>query len=329
MIDHLAPARVAPDEVATHVRDGADPDGEDGEIEVVADAQAPRGNAALVPVRLEVPALVAEAIPVHELMIVGARWPCRHPLDRHERLVGLAVADLRLHVEIERLDVRRVRGSGSRHPGDSYVPKPMEECEAHPAPPQHLVQRGEYDVSHAAAHLPEYGAAVGEERAEESSQGDPRRNPWALEVSIFVREAESVQPAQVSRVDGTRGGAVQEEPLATVVVVDRVEAARIIHEPEANLSPHGRERQVDDLPDPPQLGIVLESALEEPPRVRDGGVQEPHEDGARIVGERGDHDLEQCEALRDPGERGELAVMDERRQRLGRRFRHPRHARSR
>ena len=73
------------------------------------------------------------------------------------------------------------------------------------------------------------------------------------------------------------GGAVQAQPLAAVVVVDGVEAARVGDQAEADDAAHGGEREVDDLPQPAGLVVPGVSALQLVRTAAVNGVEQPQE----------------------------------------------------
>src|SRR5262249_21669817 len=75
--DHLPPAGIARDDRPAHVRDGAHPDAEDDEVEVLPDPERPRGGAPRIPVALEPPPLGPDALALLELRVVGRRRPAR------------------------------------------------------------------------------------------------------------------------------------------------------------------------------------------------------------------------------------------------------------
>ena len=173
---------------------------------------------------------------------------------------------LGLHGEVQGVDVRPLALGTVGH---ADVLEPVKELEAHPAPGEHLPERREYHVAHSRLHLPEEGPPVGEERPEVPAQRGAGGDPRAAHVAVLVGEREVIEGTDLGAVDGPFRGAIEPQPLATVEVVDGIEAARVRHELETKRSAYHRERQVDDLPEAPELVVSRNQRLElrrEPPR---------------------------------------------------------------
>ncbi len=134
----------------------------------------------------------------------------------------------------------------------------MEELEAHPALLEDLVQRREDDVPHARVHAPEERAAVREEHAHRAAHRDAGGQPGLRRVPVLEGEDEVVDPVHEARVERLLGRPVHGEPLAPVVLVDRVEAARVEREAVHRRATQDRQDDVDDLPDPSQLAVLLD-----------------------------------------------------------------------
>ena len=298
------PAGVAGDDLLADVGDGTEADAEDDDVEVVADAGGPRSDPPPVPVRLEAAALAREPLAIDELRPVGRRWPAREPADVGQRPVR-AVAQLGLHVEVERLDVGRLAAA------ETHVLEPVEELEAHAPAREDLVEGCEHDVAHAGLHAPEEGAAVGEEGARHAAERLTRGDARPRRVAVLVGEAEVVEPAKVARVERRVGRAVHPQPFATVVVVDRVEAARVGEEMVPDDAAQRGERQVGDRPQAAEREVALGARLDLAPGVGGEGVQEAEHEVLRVAGERPDHRLEERDPLDQRGQRRDLAVAEE------------------
>src|SRR5262249_20375092 len=102
---HLAPARIALDELPTDGPDGADADGQHDDVEVARDGEDLAAGLPAVPVGLEAAPFALEAGAVGELGPVGLRRPAGEPAHVDEGPVRLAVAGPRLDAEGQRLDV--------------------------------------------------------------------------------------------------------------------------------------------------------------------------------------------------------------------------------
>ncbi len=136
---------------------------------------------------------------------------------------------------------------------ESQVLQPVEELEPHAAPPQHLVERREHDVAHPGSHLPEESAAVGEEGADRAAQRLPRGDPRPSDVAVLVGEGEIVERAHERARDRALRGAVQQQPLAAIVVVDGVEPARVGQQPEPDRRHAARPARGRRSPTAPRL----------------------------------------------------------------------------
>src|SRR5205814_1679140 len=124
-----------------------------------------------------------------------------------------------------------------------------------------LVEGREHDVAHARLHAPEERAAVGEERARHAAERLTRGDARPRRVAVLVGEAEVVEPAKVARVERRVGRAVHPQPFATVVVVDRVEAARVGEEMVPDDAAQRGERQVGDRPQAAEREVALGARL--------------------------------------------------------------------
>ena len=243
-------------------------------------------------------------MPIDELQPVRRRRPAGEPADVDERTV-LGAVHVGLHVELERLDVGRLAGP------QADVLEAVEEREADAAPAQHLVEGRENDVAHTRLHAPEERAAVGEERAHHAAERLARRDARARGIAVLVGEAEVVEAAQVAGVHRLLRGAVHEQPLAAVVVLDRVEAARVGRQVEADDAAQGRERQVDDRPQAPELDVLRRARVDLLARVGGERVEHPQDEVLGVARQRAEHRLEQRDRLGERGERGHLAVAEE------------------
>ena len=178
VLDHLAPARIARDELAADVRDRAESDAEHDEVEVLRRRAASSvRDPTLVPVRLEVDACRCQTLAVDELAPVGlgtastAGRARRRAAGTRRRPTTSACTS-----NSSASTCGCSPGPAPSRFGEPDVLEPVEELEAHAAALQHLVERREDDVAHAGAHLPEERAAVGEERAQRcrAAPGRPR-----------------------------------------------------------------------------------------------------------------------------------------------------------
>ncbi len=204
VLDHRSPPLVTLEDLAADVRDRADSDAEDDEVEVAGDAQAPGADLAAVPVRFEVPLLGLQGRAVPQLLPARLRRPAGQAVDVDQRVVAAgALLDPCLDVELERFDVGLLaRGQlvGRRQP---HVLETVEEPELDPAPLEHLVERREDHVAHPGAHLPEQRPAVGEEHAHGAAQRLPRRHPGPGAVAVLVGEDQVVDAPHEGRVEGS------------------------------------------------------------------------------------------------------------------------------
>ena len=138
----------------------------------------------------------------------------------------------------------------------------MKELEAHTALFQHLVQRGKDDIAHAGTHAPEQSPTIRKEHAHRAAQRHAGRQPRTLHVAIFERKREIVDSAHESRVERLLGRAIHAKPLAPIVVVDGVEAARIECQAVQRCAPQDCKDEIDHLPNPPQLAVIGHEAFE-------------------------------------------------------------------
>src|SRR5262249_53322825 len=136
------------------------------QIEFPADTQSLATDATPVPERLERPSLLTQQPAELELPPVGRARPARQPLDVDQRLELAAAADRSLHVELKGGYMPALSPARRLRARQLDVLQTVKELEAPPTSLQYLVERGEYDVSHARLHAPEERTAIGEERAD-------------------------------------------------------------------------------------------------------------------------------------------------------------------
>src|SRR6185369_5312107 len=98
--------------------------------------------------------------------------------------------------------------------------------------------------------------------AQRAAQTLPRRDAWPLKVAVLVRQRQRVEAAHEGGVEGAFRGAVESQPFGDLVVVDRIEASRVVRQAEADDSAHDGEREIDDLPQPANLIVALGDDLE-------------------------------------------------------------------
>jgi hypothetical protein len=158
----------------------------------------------------------------------------------------------------------------------------MKELELDAALLQHFVEGSEDDVAHARAHLPEDVTSVGEEHAQRAAQALPRRDAWPLKVAVLVRQRERVETAHECGVEGALRGAVQAQPFGDLVVVDRIEAARIVRQAEADDAAHDGEREIDDLPQPADLVVLFGDDLQLAVRVGGQRIHQVQDRALRV-----------------------------------------------
>ncbi len=142
----------------------------------------------------------------------------------------------------------------------------MEKAERHAALLQHFVQRRENHVTHARAHLPKKSAAVSEEHPERSADCLARRKRRSLYVAPGIGHRKIEQAANERRVDRRLRRSVELQPLATFVVVDRVEPARVRDNAETDDARENRDDEIDDLPNVARLVVLLRYSFEHPSR---------------------------------------------------------------
>ena len=101
----------------------------------------------------------------------------------------------------------------------------MEEFERTPRLTQYLVERGDDDVAHSCRHLPEERAPVLEhhDTGEQHRQPGSQRGP--LGVAILVSEDQIVKGTNQGKSNNIWVGAVAEDPLTEVLVIDGPEPA--------------------------------------------------------------------------------------------------------
>ena len=197
--DHAAPALVLRQISRQTCGTAPDADAEHDEVEVAPDAQrasSRRGggpNATRNPIPRAARRAPSTSCPSDGAARPAAACRGRRPAGRTRR---------RLHA---RLDVELQRRLGhvaraSRASASPTLVQPVEEAEPHAAAPEHLVERREDDVAHAGLHLPEEGAAVGEEHPQRAAQRLRRRQTRGVRgIAVLVGEAQVVQAAQVAR----------------------------------------------------------------------------------------------------------------------------------
>src|SRR5260370_4741797 len=103
----------------------------------------------------------------------------------------------------------------------------MEELKRNASVLKHFVQWCEDNISHARVHLPEQGSARGEEHAQGPTKAHSCRVTRTAIISVFIGERKVVRASEQCRVERTLGRAVQPQPFAHIVVVDRVKSTRI------------------------------------------------------------------------------------------------------
>ena len=206
-------------------------------------------------------------------------------------------------MELEGLDIRLLRRRQRGGIGELDVLEAVEELEADAALFEHFVERRKHHVAHTAVHAPEQAAAVGEQHAEGSAQRCSGGEARALEVAVFVRERQRVDSAHERRVQRRVGRAVEPQPVAPIVVVDRVEAARIGQQAEAHDALHGGEHHVDDFPQAACLVVALGEHSELAPRVRADAVDQMEHRVLGILRQRPEHELEHRHRLHEAGHR--------------------------
>ncbi len=192
----------------------------------------------------------------------------------------------------------------------------MEELEPYAAGPEHLVQRREDDIPHPCAHPPEERPAIGEEHphgpAERHAGGETR----PADVAVLVGEREVVDAAQEARVERFLGGAVQAQPVAPVVVVDRVEASGVDRETVHRGPAKDGEDQVDHMPDAPQLPVSLHQLRHLSPRGLGEAVDQAERCRRAVTKELGEEAVDclpqDVGRLDESGRRGEPTVSEHR-----------------
>src|SRR5260370_840461 len=112
----------------------------------------------------------------------------------------------------------------------------MKKLKVDAAPFEEVVKRCEYDITHAGAHLPEQGAAIGEEHAQRSSDRLSSCERRSTIVSVNIRERQIIQTMHDRRVERAFRGAVDSEPFAAFVIINCIETARIGEQAETHHS---------------------------------------------------------------------------------------------
>src|SRR5262249_49347724 len=113
---------------------------------------------------------------------------------------------------------------------------------------QRSIEWCEYDVSHAAAHLPEQCAAIAKKEPQRSAQGGACCYRGTVRVASFIGQRDIVENACERGIYGALGGAVQPEPHPVVKMIDCIEAARISEQAEPDGTDKISQHEIDDLP---------------------------------------------------------------------------------
>ena len=231
-----------------------------------------------------------------------------------QRLVFTPVVRAGLHVEAQLPDMRSALVLlGIRHLDPAQA---MKELETHPASLQHLIQRREHHITHAAAHTPEQRTAIGKEHAERATQRDTRGQPRFLHIPILVGECQIIDAAHEPAVQRTGTGAVECQPLPPVVLVEGIKSAWIEQQIFPHHAAHGRQDDIDHMPDAAQLLIVSDHPIHL--ALRD--AREPLDDPQRhVLTGRKHHQLrilmhhgaQQLAGFDGGGDRGQLAVTEQ------------------
>ena len=169
---------------------------------------------------------------------------------------------LRLTAELDRLHL----------PARVVEPQPpqaVEEHEVDTPPREGLVERREDDVAHARAHLPEQRALVVEEEAACQLQAGTRFEGGPRVVAVAVAEHQVVHAAHETGVDRLGLGAVANQPLPEIEVVDRAEAAGGVEQAVGVDAEDGRRDEVDDLPETPRSRVGPQASAELVPGLTD------------------------------------------------------------
>ena len=236
---------------------------------LVAPRQGPR--------RLEVDARRREIRAALDLLVAGRAGPAGEPGHVDEGIVGVA-RQRDLPDQIDGSD-------GSAIGREVQVAcHAVEELELHAPLLQHLVEGGEDGVAHPGLHLPEDGAAVGEEHPAEAVERHPRGDAAALGVAADHAEDEVVAAADRPRRQGDRVGAVPLHPGAEVDIVDA--APRMEEQPVAEEAHRDRAREVHLDPEEVRGEVGGDAVAEHRPHRLHEGVDEPgdrRDGGGRVL----------------------------------------------
>ncbi len=276
VVGQRPPLRLTFDQLAADVGHGAAADREDDQIETLPHRQRAGRDPRSVPPGLELHTGALEPLAVGELGVVGPGRPARQPAHVDQRLVLSAALDLRLDVELEGLDVGPLAGSQPLDRRQADVLEAVEELEADAASAQDLVEGREDDVPHACPHLPEQRPPVGVEHSHRTPQPDPRGHRRPAGVAVLVGEPEVVEPAHEGRVDRLLGGAVEHQPVAHLVVVEGVEAARVSGQPAADRAAQPGQHQVQHHPQAAGLVVAADQSRQQAARAVGDEVDQPH-----------------------------------------------------
>ena len=247
-LDAAPEALVACHQLAAQVGQGPHRDAQHHLVEVAAALERARGAPERVQLGLEVDPLRRGL----ELLPVRLARPARQPLDGNERVVALDVlGQLDLADDLDRVDaVAAGVQSGDR----------VEELEAHAAPQEHLVERGEDDVAHPRLHLVHDRAAVAEGESEQVAGGGAGGAVGGVDVAAGVGEGHVVDGPQGGGALGRRApdrhlaGAVAAQPDGPVLAVDHVEA--VLEDAVLDDAGDRGDARVDDREEEAQVGVV-------------------------------------------------------------------------
>ena len=309
---HVAPARLAGDQLGRQTRQGANAHPQHHEVEILRHPQRQGAGAGAVPVGLELDAGGLQRGAALQLCKAGLRRPAGQALHIHQRLVVGAVGRLGLHIKLQRLHPGHLAGLGRRQ---RQLAQAVEEGELDAARLQHLVERRKHHIAHAGAHAVEQRAAVGEEHPHGAAQRHPGGQARARDVAVLEGKGQVVDGAQKARLQRRLGRAVGAQPVAPVLIVDGVEATRVKGQALQRGAAQDGQDQVYHLPEAAQLGVSGGQPLGVLAGGARQGLDQPDQQGTAIAQRLRqpavDGLQQQLAGLGCGGQAGELAVAQQ------------------
>ena len=141
----------------------------------------------------------------------------------------------------------------------------MEEAEGDAVALAHFVDRPEARIAHPRLHLPEQGALVFADHAQQVQQAHAGAHPRPAAVAVLVGEEIIVEAAQRRRLQRQLGRAMAAEPFGEVVVVDGHEA--VLVDAVGDHAAGRGETEVGEHEQPARFVVLGDRAL--------GGVRQP------------------------------------------------------